>query len=88
MGVLAEAFLAGMATAKWSEMFWSKISDTTGLRQYLHNDIVTECPRKHGIDRIERFFVTTKPTDALYQNGKRLFDSFREFRQAAWTQEV
>mmetsp|Transcript_64736 Transcript_64736/g.134161 ORF Transcript_64736/g.134161 Transcript_64736/m.134161 type:complete len:511 (+) Transcript_64736:39-1571(+) len=78
----------GFYMYKASSPFWPRelnlstnMGSLGGVLWYLHNDIVTECPRKHGIDRIERFFVTTKPTDALYQNGKRLFDSFREFRQ-------
>ncbi|CAE7033675.1 unnamed protein product [Symbiodinium natans] len=51
-----------------------------GVLWYLHNDIVTDCPRKFGIDRILRYYVTMKPTDALYQKGQ-LFDRWAEFRQ-------
>ncbi|CAE7682685.1 unnamed protein product [Symbiodinium pilosum] len=55
-----------------------------GVMWYLHNDVVTHCPRKFGIDRILRYYVTMKPTQALYQQGV-LFDSYAEFLQGKVT---
>mmetsp|Transcript_59663 Transcript_59663/g.106050 ORF Transcript_59663/g.106050 Transcript_59663/m.106050 type:complete len:480 (-) Transcript_59663:68-1507(-) len=54
------------------------MSSLTGLLWYLHNEIITHCPRKYGIDRIQRFLVKAKAPAKLYSTGYN-FDSYVVF---------
>lgn len=54
----------------------------SGVMWYLHNDIVVHCPRTHGIDRIRRYMVTLKPTEALFYKTGKVFDRYVEYQNA------
>jgi len=53
-----------------------------GVLWYLHNEVVTNCPRKYGIDRIHRYFMSLKPTHSLHQHTGKVFDSYVKFEHA------
>lgn len=55
------------------------LADLAGVLWYLHNEVVVTCPRKFDIDRIRRFKVTMKNSQALYDRTQTQFGPFVAF---------
>jgi hypothetical protein len=53
-------------------------ADLPGVLWYLHNEVVTQCPRKYEITRVLRFKVSMMPTAALQAQSK-LFSPYVAF---------
>merc|ERR1719436_835616 len=51
-------------------------ADLAGVLWYLHNDVVSETPRKYQIDRIKRYKVTMKNTQEFWNAHHRQFGAF------------
>lgn len=58
------------------------MANLPGLMWYLHNQVVTDCPRRFNVHRILRYRVTMKATVALYSQTKRNFDTFVPFEKS------
>eukprot|EP00931_Biecheleriopsis_adriatica_P104107 TRINITY_DN78845_c0_g1_i1.p1 TRINITY_DN78845_c0_g1~~TRINITY_DN78845_c0_g1_i1.p1 ORF type:complete len:490 (-),score=75.96 TRINITY_DN78845_c0_g1_i1:60-1529(-) len=53
-----------------------------GVLFYLHTQVVTDCPRKHGVDRIQRYILTVKAPQKFYEDEGTNFDKFVLFERA------
>jgi len=57
-----------------------------GVMWYIHNEVMdSSCPRKFEIDRIVRYKLTMKATQALYDKYKINFDLYRQFDKGKCT---
>jgi len=57
-----------------------------GVMWYIHNEVMaSSCPRKYSIDRIQRYKLTMKATQALYDKYKINFDLYRQFDKGRCT---
>jgi len=60
----------------------SNTADLGGVMWYLHNEVVSNTPRKYHIDRIRRFKVTVKNTWEFWNAHKRQFGAFMAYDAA------
>jgi len=57
-------------------------ADLAGVMWYLHNEVISNTPRKYSIDRIKRFKVTVKNTWEFWNAHHRQFGAFMAYDAA------
>jgi len=61
-------------------------ADVEGVLDYLHNEVVTSCPRKNKITRILRKKVTFAPNLSFKRNPSRMMSRWAQFQNGFMTQ--